>query len=80
MLLLDEVSLGLSPAIVGQLYERLPLIQRQGTSILIVEQDVSQALRVSDEVHCLLQGATSLAGRDLQLDDISAAYFGGQAA
>ncbi len=79
VLLLDEVSLGLAPAIVGQLYDRLPLIQQQGTAILLVEQDVSQALRVADDVHCLLQGSTSLAGRDLELADISRAYFGGPA-
>jgi branched-chain amino acid transport system ATP-binding protein len=79
VLLLDEVSLGLAPAIVGQLYAQLPLILEQGTSILLVEQDVSQALRVSDQVHCLLQGVTSLAGTNLDLADISAAYFGSQA-
>jgi branched-chain amino acid transport system ATP-binding protein len=78
VLLLDEVSLGLAPAIVGQLYAQLPLILEQGTSILLVEQDVSQALRVSDQVHCLLQGVTSLAGTNLDLADISAAYFGSQ--
>lgn len=77
VLLLDEVSLGLAPAIVGQLYDRLPLVQAEGTAILVVEQDVSQALRVSDEVHCLLQGSTSLAGRDLEFAEISRAYFGG---
>ncbi|TQL44954.1 amino acid/amide ABC transporter ATP-binding protein 2 (HAAT family) [Homoserinimonas aerilata] len=78
LLLLDEVSLGLAPAIVGQLYDRIPLIQEQGTAILLVEQDVSQALRVCDDVHCLLQGATSLAGRNLELADISRAYFGSE--
>ncbi|THG31560.1 ABC transporter ATP-binding protein [Naasia lichenicola] len=79
VLLLDEVSLGLAPAIVGQLYDRLPLILEQGTAILLVEQDVAQARRVSDEVHCLLQGRTSLAGKDLDLADISRAYFGAEA-
>lgn len=80
VLLLDEVSLGLAPAIVAQLYDRLPLVREQGTVILVVEQDVAQALRVSDEVHCLLQGRTALAGRNLALADISRAYFGGEAA
>jgi branched-chain amino acid transport system ATP-binding protein len=80
LLLLDEVSLGLAPAIVAQLYDRLPLIREQGTAVLVVEQDVAQALRVSDEVHCLLQGRTALAGRNLALADISRAYFGGVAA
>ena len=80
VLLLDEVSLGLAPAIVAQLYDRLPLVREQGTAILVVEQDVAQALRVSDEVHCLLQGRTALAGSNLELADISRAYFGGEAA
>lgn len=76
LILLDEVSLGLAPAIIGELYARLPQILEQGTGILLVEQDVSQALKVADEVHCLLQGATSLAGRNLDMAQISAAYFG----
>lgn len=78
LLLLDEVSLGLAPAIIVELYSSLPKILEQGTSILLVEQDVSQALKVSDEVHCLLQGSTSLAGKNLDMADISAAYFGSE--
>jgi branched-chain amino acid transport system ATP-binding protein len=80
ILLLDEVSLGLAPAIVTQLYAQLPKVLEQGTSILLVEQDVGQALRVSDEIHCLLQGSTSLAGRGLNFADIASAYFGGERA
>ncbi len=76
VLLLDEVSLGLAPAVIGQLYASLPTIQQTGTSILVVEQDVRQALAVSDEVHCLLQGATSLAGSGFTMEQISTAYFG----
>ncbi len=76
LLLLDEVSLGLAPSIIGELYASLPIILEQGTAILLVEQDVSRALNVSDEVHCLLQGATSLAGKNIALSEISAAYFG----
>lgn len=76
VLLLDEVSLGLAPAVIGQIYASLPTIQSTGTSILVVEQDVRQALAVSDEVHCLLQGATSLAGSGFTMEEISAAYFG----
>ena len=78
LLLLDEVSLGLAPAIIAELYAILPKILDQGTSILLVEQDVSQALKVSDEVHCLLQGATSLAGKNFDMAAISAAYFGSE--
>lgn len=76
VLLLDEVSLGLAPAIVGELYDRLPRILDQGTSILLVEQDVSRALSVADKVHCLLQGRTSLAGENLDQTAIFNAYFG----
>jgi len=77
VLLLDEVSLGLAPAIIAQIYSFLPRIREQGTSILLVEQDVQQATKASQDVHCLLQGRTSLAGRDLDLADITRAYFGG---
>jgi len=76
LLLLDEVSLGLAPAIIADLYARLPEILAQGTGVLLVEQDVSQAMKVADSVHCLLQGATSLTGQNLAMADISAAYFG----
>ncbi|MGQ2914672.1 ABC transporter ATP-binding protein [Microbacterium aurantiacum] len=54
VLLLDEVSLGLAPAIVGQIYAGLPAIRAQGTAILLVEQDVQQATRASQDVQCLL--------------------------
>jgi branched-chain amino acid transport system ATP-binding protein len=76
VLLLDEVSLGLAPVVVSQIYAGIPGILAQGTSVLLVEQDVQQATRAADEVHCLLQGRTSLAGRDLALDAITRAYFG----
>ncbi|MBO9577732.1 MAG: ABC transporter ATP-binding protein [Microbacteriaceae bacterium] len=80
VLLLDEVSLGLAPAIIAQIYAFIPTIREQGTSILLVEQDVQQATRAARDVHCLLQGRTSLAGTDLDLADITRAYFGGEAA
>lgn len=76
VLLLDEVSLGLAPAIVARLYDQIPGILDAGTAVLLVEQDVQQAVRASKDVHCLLQGHTTLAGADLDLADISRAYFG----
>lgn len=80
LLLLDEVSLGLAPAVIAEVYKCLPTILEQGTGILLVEQDVAQALKVADEVHCLLQGATSLTGKvgskGITMNNISAAYFG----
>jgi len=76
--LLDEVSLGLAPLVIRQLYGALPEIRAAGTSVLLVEQDIGQALRVADRVSCLLEGRVSLAGapKGLDREQITAAYFG----
>jgi branched-chain amino acid transport system ATP-binding protein len=78
LLLLDEVSLGLAPIVVQQLYGALPTIAAAGTTIVLVEQNIQQALRSASRVYCLLEGRISLAGRpaDLDRDAITAAYFG----
>jgi branched-chain amino acid transport system ATP-binding protein len=78
LLLLDEVSLGLAPLVVRRIYEILPEIVAAGTTVLLVEQDVSQAMRVADRVQCLLEGRSVLAGRpaDLARDQVERAYFG----
>lgn len=78
LLLLDEVSLGLAPVIVQQIYRVLPTLLAEGISILLVEQDVSQALRVANRFQCLLEGRTTLAGTPEQhtVQDVEAAYFG----
>lgn len=78
LLLLDEVSLGLAPVVVEQIYATLPSITAQGTTVLVVEQDVNQAMRVADRVQCLLEGRTVLEGKpsDLTRDQIATAYFG----
>jgi ABC-type branched-chain amino acid transport systems, ATPase component len=78
ILLIDEMSLGLSPAVVRKLYDLLPELLSEGMAILLVEQDVTQALRVSDRAHCLLEGRVTLSGRphDLAPADVEAAYFG----
>lgn len=78
LLLLDEVSLGLAPVVVKQLYAALPAITGRGTTVLLVEQDVRQAFAVADHVHCLLEGRTSLTGRsgDVTMEQVSDAYFG----
>ena len=62
LLLLDEVSLGLAPVVVKQVYAAMPTIRAQGTTLLIVEQDVNQALAVADRFYCLLEGRISLTG------------------
>ena len=79
VLLLDEVSLGLAPIIVERIYALLPRLLAAGVTVLLVEQDVTQALRVATQVHCLLEGETTLLGPPSALAraDIEAAYFGG---
>ncbi len=78
LLLLDEVSLGLAPIVIKDLYERLPAISEAGTTVLIVEQNVDQALAFADRVTCLLEGRISLQGRPSELSrpTVAAAYFG----
>jgi branched-chain amino acid transport system ATP-binding protein len=78
LLLLDEMSLGLAPMVVTSLYNALPRIMAAGTTLLLVEQDVSQALRTADRVLCLLEGRTVLTGKpgELTAEQIEGAYFG----
>jgi branched-chain amino acid transport system ATP-binding protein len=78
LLLLDEVSLGLAPVVVAQLYAALPQITAQGTTVLVVEQDVHQALAIADRVQCLLEGRTVLEGAADRVDthELADAYFG----
>jgi branched-chain amino acid transport system ATP-binding protein len=78
LLLLDEVSLGLAPVVVGQLYAALPAISGSGTTVLLVEQNIEQALAASHRVCCLLEGRIVLTGRpdELSRDAIVRAYFG----
>ena len=78
VMLLDELSLGLAPALVQRLYDVLPQLLEARMSLLLVEQDVSQALRVADRAHCLLEGRITLSGRarDLSPGEVEAAYFG----
>ena len=78
VLLLDELSLGLAPVVVQRIYGMLPQVLASGLTVLLVEQDVSQALRVATHVHCLLEGRTTLQGAPGQLTaaGIESAYFG----
>jgi branched-chain amino acid transport system ATP-binding protein len=78
LLLLDEVSLGLAPVAIDEVYAALPTITASGTTVLLVEQDVNHALRVADRVQCLLEGRVVLEGTpgSISRDEIAAAYFG----
>jgi branched-chain amino acid transport system ATP-binding protein len=81
VLLLDEVSLGLAPAIVDSFYQLLPTIEAAGVCILLVEQDIDRALAASARTLCLLEGRVVLAGASgsLDRDALIAAYFGAPA-
>jgi branched-chain amino acid transport system ATP-binding protein len=78
LLLLDEVSLGLSPAIVKVVYQALAAIRAEGMTLVFVEQDVRKSLAFSDHVVCLHKGTVRLTGRSQaqSLDDVRRAYFG----
>jgi branched-chain amino acid transport system ATP-binding protein len=78
LLLFDEISLGLAPIIIRDLYDVMPRIKDGGTSIVLVEQDLAQAMQVADRVYCFQEGRVSLSGRpgELTREQIHLAYFG----
>jgi len=78
ILLCDELSLGLAPIVIRDIYAALADIKRRGTSVVLVEQDMVHAMSVADRAYCFQEGRISLTGRprDLSRDAIHAAYFG----
>lgn len=78
ILLLDEVSLGLSPLVVDRVYAQLQSLLTSGTTILLVEQDLSRAMAVANRVICMLEGRIVLdkPTRGITRDQITEAYFG----
>ena len=78
VLLCDELSLGLAPIIIRDIYAALADIKQRGTSVVLVEQDLAHAMSVADRAYCFQEGRVSLAGRpqDLSREAIHAAYFG----
>jgi branched-chain amino acid transport system ATP-binding protein len=78
VLLCDEISLGLAPIVVRDIYAAFPKIRETGASIVIVEQDIAQALKVADRVYCMMEGRITLSGRSgkISREAIHAAYFG----
>jgi branched-chain amino acid transport system ATP-binding protein len=75
LLLCDEISLGLAPIVVRDIYAQLPSIVADGLSLVIVEQDIVQALRAANHVYCLQEGRVRLEGSTLTREAIAAAYF-----
>jgi branched-chain amino acid transport system ATP-binding protein len=78
LLLLDEISLGLAPRVVGDLYETLASLRASGTTLVIVEQDLQRAMAACDDLVCLLEGRVALAApvASVSRDEVVAAYFG----
>jgi branched-chain amino acid transport system ATP-binding protein len=80
LLLCDEISLGLAPKVVGDIYACFSRIREHGTSMVLVEQDIARARQSSDRLYCLLKGRVTLESRSstATLDNIRHAYFGDQ--
>ena len=78
VLLCDELSLGLAPIVIKEIYDAVPALTAEGMSLVVVEQDVGTAQRVSDRVYCFQEGRVSLRGASdaLSREQIAAAYFG----
>ena len=78
LILFDEISLGLAPIVIRDIYAALPNIVEGGMSAVIVEQDISKALSVSSRLYCLQEGRVTLEGSStgLSREQISHAYFG----
>ncbi|MGZ9157001.1 MAG: ABC transporter ATP-binding protein [Candidatus Binatia bacterium] len=80
LLLLDEPSMGLAPLLVQEIFRTLRQLRRSGLTILLVEQNVRQALKIADYAYVMQNGAIVLSGRSDELlhnDQIIAAYLGG---
>lgn len=78
LVLMDEISLGLAPVIIRQIYDALPGIVGQGMAAAVVEQDIAKALSVTSRVYCLQEGRVALEGAsgDVTREAIARAYFG----
>lgn len=78
LIMFDEISLGLAPIVIGEIYSAIPDVIGQGVSAIIVEQDISKALSISSRVYCLQEGRVALEGNSdtITREAISQAYFG----
>lgn len=81
VLLCDEISLGLAPVVIRDIYKAVPKIKEAGASLIVVEQDIGQAMQVADRVYCMMEGRVTLSGTPATLsrDAIHDAYFGAAA-
>ena len=78
LLLCDEISLGLAPVVINDIYDKLKEIAAQGITLLIVEQDVTRSLQNSDYAYVILEGRVVMAGesKELSVKEVNDAYFG----
>jgi branched-chain amino acid transport system ATP-binding protein len=78
LLLCDEISLGLAPVIIDDLYRILPAIRASGVAIVLVEQDITRSLGVADRFYCLLEGRVNLTGKPAETtrETVVKHYFG----
>jgi branched-chain amino acid transport system ATP-binding protein len=78
LLIADEISLGLAPAAIQEIYATIQTLTTEGMAMIVVEQDVGLAMRVSHRLYCLREGRVTLAGpsHEMRRDAVSAAYFG----
>lgn len=81
VLLCDEISLGLAPVVIKDIYRAVPAIKAAGASLIVVEQDIGQAMAVADRVYCMMEGSVTLSGTPdtLSREAIHNAYFGAAA-
>jgi branched-chain amino acid transport system ATP-binding protein len=81
LLLCDEISLGLAPVVIRDIYATLPAIRATGAAVIIVEQDIARALTVADRVYCMMEGRVTLhaPAKEVSREAIHAAYFGAAA-
>ncbi len=80
LLMLDEPSMGLSPLLVDQVFEIIQSINKDGTTILLVEQNAGKSLAISDRAYVLETGSIVLSGTGAELaasDEVKKAYLGG---
>jgi branched-chain amino acid transport system ATP-binding protein len=78
VLLCDEVSLGLAPRVVKDIYDSIPSIAASGAALVLVEQDVTLAQEASNRLYCMLEGRITLTGSSdaIKHAEVAEAYFG----
>jgi branched-chain amino acid transport system ATP-binding protein len=78
LILCDEISLGLAPVVIKDIYKRLGQINREGITIVLVEQDIKRSLKVANRAYIMLEGKVVLEGQPATLteEQVKKAYFG----